>query len=136
MKLFIFILAVFISGCAHQLELISRNNSGNGNGTAQEAGKQITINLNGKTYKGTYVYDGKKTIQSFSSGTATASNGYQYANVYEAGSGVTYIPGSGNGKIIATSGDDTIRCDFNYSSGSGVGYCENNNGATFDLLIK
>ena len=126
---------ILLNGCAHQLDLISRNNSGNGFGSAQEMGKQITISLNGQTYKGTYVYDGMKVISSTSSATATAYSGSRSATAYGNGYSSTYIPGSGNGKVLATSGNDSIRCDFNYSGGTGIGYCQDNSGKEFDLLI-
>lgn len=129
------IATVFLNGCAHQLELISRDNSGNGIGNAQEMGKQITINLNGQTFKGTYVYDGMKVISTTSSGTATAYSGYRSATAYGNGYSSTYVPGSGNGRVLATSGNNSLRCDFNYSNGSGIGYCQDNSGKEYDLLI-
>lgn len=147
MKKFFLILCLFLTGCAHQLDLISRNNSGNGTGNAQEMGKQISIYLNNKFYKGTYVHDGMKVINSTARTTTTGTsngtvvNGKRMATVYGTSSGTstgyatTYIPGSGNGSVIATSGDDTLRCDFNYSGGTGIGYCVNNTGNEYDLII-
>lgn len=128
--------AALLGGCAHQLDLISRDNSGNGTGTAQEVGKQITINLNGKTYSGTYIYDGGKVINTSSSATATAYSGSNTARAYGTGYSSTYVPGSGNGRVLATSGNDSLRCDFSYQGGTGIGYCRDNYGKEYDLLIR
>lgn len=135
---FVLAAAAFLGGCSHQvhrLDLISRDNTGNGSGNAQEEGKQITISLNGKTYMGTYIYDGRKTIGAIRSETATAYSGSSNATAYGTGYSSAYIPGSGNGKILATSGNDSLRCDFNYSDGSGIGYCQDSAGKKYDLLI-
>lgn len=126
---------VLLNGCAHQLELISRDNSGNGVGNAQEISKQITINLNGQTFKGTYVYDGMQIISTTSAATATAYSGSRSATAYGNGYSSTYVPGSGNGRVLTTSGNNSLRCDFNYSNGSGIGYCQDNSGKEYDLLI-
>jgi len=129
------ILFVLLSGCAHNLDLISRTGGPNGSGVAQELGKQITINLDGQQYKGTYVYDGGSVIRTNSAATATAYGGHRTATAYGTGVSSTYIPGSGNGRILATSGKGSIRCDFNYSQGTGIGYCQDNYGGEYDLLI-
>jgi len=146
-KTFILALLLTLTGCAHQLDLLSRTNSGNGSGKAEEMGKKITIYLQDRTYVGTYVYDGLKVITTTSrsntnsSATATAYSGNRTATAYGHGTSNTtgyatsYIPGSGNGSLIATSGNDTIRCDFNFRSGTGIGYCQNNSGEEFDLII-
>lgn len=136
-KIILVLLAtIFLNGCTHHLELVSRDNSGNGFGSAQAIGKQITINLNGQLYKGTYVYDGMKVINTTSSGSATAYGSSGTATAYGSGHSSTYIPGSGNGRVLATSGNNSIRCDFNYSQGSGIGYCKDNFGKEYDLLIQ
>jgi hypothetical protein len=130
------ILCLTLNGCAHNLDLISRTGGPNGSGTAQELGKQITINLDGKQYKGTYIYDGGAVISTNSTATARAYSGSRSATAYGTGVSNTYIPGTGNGRILATSGSDSIRCDFNYGKGTGIGYCQDNAGNEFDLLIR
>lgn len=134
MKTINLLILFFLSSCTHQMQLISRNNTGNGTGTVQEMGKQVTIYLNGKTYKGTYVHDSGSSVATINNSTATAYNAYGSSTAYGTGSIISYIPGSGNGRIIATAGDDTLRCDFQYSRGSGVGYCEDNKGNSYDLI--
>lgn len=127
---------LFLCSCqyTHQMQLISRNNTGNGTGTVEERGKKVTIYLNEKTYIGTYVHDGGSSVTSINSGSATAYNAYGSSTAHGTSSSVSYIPGSGNGRIIATNGEDTLRCDFKYSQGSGVGYCEDNKGNSYDLI--
>lgn len=140
-------LLLTLTGCAHQLDLISRTNSGNGSGKAEEMGKKVTVFLKNKMYVGTYVYDGLKVITTTASSntnstaTSTAISGKRIVTANGQGNSnttayaTTYIPGSGNGSFVATSGDDTIRCDFNYKDGTGIGYCQNNSGEEYDLII-
>jgi hypothetical protein len=136
MKKLIACLFVFVlSGCAHQLELYSRDGGVNGTGTAQEAGKQITINLDGRVYKGTYTYDGGKTIITNGYGSATAYSGNRSATAYSRATSTSYVPGSGLGRLYAHSQDGkSIRCEFSYSAGSGIGICEDNDNKPYDLV--
>ena len=135
-KLLAYLILIFVAGCAHQLELYSRDGGANGTGTAQEAGKQITINLDGSVYKGTYTYDGGKTIISNAYGSATAYSGNRSATAYGNSTSTSYIPGSGLGRVFAHSQDGkSLRCEFSYSQGSGLGVCEDNDNKPYDLVI-
>jgi hypothetical protein len=126
------------------MELISKDNSGNGNGMANTSGKEVSFILNGKSYRGTYIFDGGKTISTIQTGSATGTaNAYAYGNTrtdsamaFGSGYSSTYIPGSGNGKAIATSGDDTLRCEFKFDQGTGLGICKRNNGSEYDLIVR
>lgn len=130
-----------LGGCSHNLTLHNltlhpRDGSPMGQGVAQEAGKTVTITLNGKVFSGIYVYDGGKvaTFQSYSN--ATAYSGAKSATAFGSGFGSAYIPGSGNGRVLATSNDgDAIRCEFQYSDGSGLGVCQDNAGKEYDVQI-
>jgi hypothetical protein len=129
------IFTLLLTGCAHQLELYSRNGGVNGTGTAQEAGKQITINLDGREYKGTYTYDGGKTIISNAYGNATAYSGSRSTTAYGHATSTSYVPGSGLGRLFAHSQDGkSLRCEFSYSQGSGIGICEDNDNNSYDLV--
>ena len=131
----LFLLLIFLTACAHQLELYSRNGGINGTGIAQEAGKQITINLDGRVYTGTYTYDGGKTIISNAYGTATAYSGKSSATAYGNYTNTSYVPGSGLGRLFAHSQDGkSLRCEFSYSEGSGIGVCEDNENNSYDLV--
>jgi hypothetical protein len=129
------LIIVLITGCAHQLELISRDNSGNGTGVAQEANQSISISVNGVNFKGTYVYDGGTVVNSYNYSTATAYNRTGTTQAYGNSYGTSYVPGSGNGRIVASSGTNTIHCDFMFQQMSGIGYCQDNNGKQYDLII-
>ena len=131
-----YLVVLTLFGCAHQVELYSRDGSPGGNGVAQEAGKLITINLDGNEYKGTYTYDGGKTIISNAYGNATAYSGNRSATGYSHATSTSYIPGSGLGRVFvhSTSGK-SLRCEFSYSSGSGLGVCEDNDNKPYDLVI-
>jgi hypothetical protein len=130
------LLAFFaLAGCTHQFALMPRDGGHAGSGEANEAGKEIGITLNGRTYVGTYVYDGGKIITTHSSGIAQGYSGALNATASYTETASTFITGSGNGKIVATSDGDTLRCDFQYSDGSGIGLCNDKAGRQYDLLI-
>ena len=132
----ILVCVAFLGGCAHNLTLHPRDGGSIGQGVAQEAGKTVTITLNGRTYSGTYVYDGGRIATFQSYGSATVYSGARAATAFGSGFGSAYVPGSGNGRILATSNDgDAIRCEFQYSSGSGLGVCRDNAGKEYDLQI-
>lgn len=136
-KLALVATAILLSGCSHPLTLFARGGGVSGSGEANEIGKKVTINIGTKVYTGTYVYDGGAVIVGSSYGTATAFYGARSAMAYGSTSSTTYVPGSGNGKVLATSSSgDSIRCDFMYSSGTGIGYCQDSAGQEYDLLIK
>ena len=129
-------IAVTLSGCAHKFSIFPRNGSGKGTGEASDFGRELTINMNGKTYRGTYVYGGGSVAVTNSFGSATAFSGSQSVYAYGSGSSTTFIPGSGKGQLLAFSDDgDAIRCNFNYQSSSGIGVCEDNKGNLYDLQI-
>lgn len=127
---------ISLFGCAHQLELYSRDGTVNGTGVAQEAGKLITIKLDGNEYKGVYTYDGGKTIISNAYGNASAYSGNRSATAYSQSTSTSYIPGSGLGRVFVHSQNGkSLRCEFSYSSGSGIGVCEDNDSKPYDLVI-
>jgi uncharacterized lipoprotein YehR (DUF1307 family) len=103
------LLALFaLAGCTHQFALMPRDGGHSGSGEANESGKEVSINLNGRTYIGTYVYDGGKIITTHSSGISQGYSGALNATASYTGTASTFVPGSGNGKIVATSDGDTL----------------------------
>lgn len=134
---FTFVVIIFLlSGCSHNLVLYPRNGGSAGNGVAQEIGKTITISIDRRTYQGTYIHDGVKVSSYQNYGSATAFSAGRSATAYGSGFGTAYIPGTGNGRIFATSGDGaSINCEFNYSNGSGLGVCTDTSGKVYDLVI-
>lgn len=125
-------------GCAYQLTLIPQAGGEKGEGVANEAGRVVNITLRGKTYTGRYVYGGEPGLAFTSSiATGTAISGGAMTTATGTGFGVTtYVPGSGNGRILVHSEDgDALRCEFMYSEGSGLGLCEDNAKQLYDLII-
>lgn len=135
MRNILLVLLLALAGCTHQISLIPRDGGQAGSGEANESGKKVTINLSGRTYLGTYVYDGGSVITTQSYGTTQAVSGAARATAFTNGTASSYVPGSGNGKILAFSGGDSLRCDFQYSGGTGIGICTDNAGKQYDLLI-
>lgn len=132
----VLVFIIYLSGCAHHFTLIPRDGKEKGQGVAQEVGKTVTITLNGKTYTGNYVYGGGSVAFFNTFGSATAYSGTKTATAFGSGFGTAYVPGSGNGRILATSPDgDVIRCEFLYSGGSGLGICQDNAEKEYDLQI-
>jgi len=57
-------------------------------------------------------------------------NGMDYTGTYVLNGGV-------NGRILAVSPNgDSIRCEFQYSGGSGIGTCKDSVGELYDLQIN
>lgn len=126
MKLLAILGLLFLAACAHQLELYPRGQGATGTGVANESGKTITISLNGKTYLGNYVYAGDAA----SLGLVTTSGSPALATAVGTGGGTA-------GRILARADDgDSIRCEFLYADGGGLGVCEDNQGIKYDLVIK
>jgi hypothetical protein len=121
----------FVAGCTHKLSLYSSDGE-TGFGVAEESGKKVTVEISGKRYVGNYV---------FGAGSVGITSGVGYGIVGSSALtvssiGTTYVPGSGNGKIFVRSQDNSsMRCEFQYSDGSGLGICQRNDGKIFDLVI-
>ena len=131
------VLVLALSGCSHQLTMYPVGGGTLGQGVAEESGKRVTINLNGTTYTGTYVHDGGSVAAFQSYGTATGFSGSKTATATGNSFGSMYVPGSGNGRIIASSASgNSIRCEFQYVSGSGIGTCRDGAGKEYDLQIR
>jgi hypothetical protein len=131
------LVVVGLVGCSHTLQLSERGGGLTGTGTATEGSNAVTIVLNGKEYKGKYTYNGGGVALTNTFGSATAYGGGYSSTAYGSGFGVTsIIPSGGGGNILAMSSDgDSIRCQYSYSSGGGVGECQDSNGKIFDLMI-
>lgn len=127
-KFFVLAAMLALAGCSHRLELHQRGGPATGQGIAHQNDQSVEIQLAGKTYKGTYAY------------ASGGSNGSFFGNVrgkpfYGFSSG----GGMGSGNVIAKSEDGSgLRCQFQYSTtnNQGVGECQDDAGATYDLQIR
>lgn len=136
-KAFALVLAIALSGCAYNLTLHPRDGGPVGSGTANSSNKSLTIDLAGKTYRGTYVYDGGSPVFSQTFGNATAFNRFGTTSAYGSATTTGYVPGSGQGRVVAFASDgSSIRCEFTFRQGSGIGVCEDNTNKPYDLVIS
>jgi hypothetical protein len=130
-KLLVFILPLALIACSHKLALYSSDGE-IGSGIAEESGKRVTMELSGKKYVGNYVFDGGSV--GISSGVGSGIIGSSSLAISSIGT--TYVPGSGNGKIFVRAKDNSsMRCEFQYSDGAGLGVCQRSDGKVFDLVI-
>lgn len=126
-----------LSGCAHAIVLSPRGGGAAGHGSAPMAlgnSGRISVALNSQTYSGlwTYVPDGGSLT--LLNGVATSQNGL--VSVHGAAAS-TSTRGAGLANLSAADGS-SMRCEFTYSewSGTGVGVCQRNDGALYDIHIN
>jgi len=125
-----------LCACTRTVYVTGQTTTVSGQATVVAAGNtsgDITLPLGPRVYSGRWVYmNGPGSV---SIGTATAFSGTQSATASAVGLG---MPTSGQGSIIMASPDGGhMRCVFNYSqwSVSGVGECQDETGALYDLQI-
>jgi hypothetical protein len=136
MKLLInFVLVLLLGGCGHSLELVSRNNSGNGSGNAGSFNNKVSITINDQHFKGVYVHDGLRVVTTTNAFSGSVYNSRGSNSFYGNSSSSFYSQGSGNGKMVAHSTNNSLYCDFNFIMFSGVGYCRDKYGQEYDLII-
>lgn len=131
MKLLIVAIAALLAGCTH-LTLMSRDGSSGGSGEAQGyAGSgTLTINLDGKTYRGSWT--------SVSGSTQSQTGGFVGTTPFAA---TTYANGASNGSAILRAPDGSgLRCQFTMTpstfGATGYGICQADGGKTYDLQIQ
>lgn len=125
----IYLAVLLLQACAHSLAIHPRDGSPRGEGVANESDQSVTINLQGKTYTGKYVYGG---------GAVALTNFTAFGGGSAFGSGITYMGGAGSGRIFVTApSGSALRCVFDYSewTSTGMGACQDNAGKEYDLLI-
>jgi hypothetical protein len=124
-------------GCGHNLYFTGRTTGATASTTITTSpghpSGEMTLELEGKVYRGRWLY--MSGGGSVSLATMTATNGVRSATATGSAIG---MPMQGNGSIILAAQDgSTLRCVFNYSewSSSGIGECQDNLGETYDLQI-
>jgi hypothetical protein len=120
---------------SHNLTFVGRENGVQGSATIPGGTRSgdVEISLGEKTYKGTWVYVADGGSVGFGSGTAFS--GTASASVTATALAMST---AGGGTILASSGDgSTLRCQFSYNQmgQTGVGLCEDNHKALYDLQI-
>ena len=140
-KLLLAIACFSLTGCTHNLTLMSQDNGNTGTGIANESDKTVTIELNGETYTGTYTYI-KQGVVGFSSSSVQSyvysGSHAAYGNAYGTGNFMSQSA-AGDGNMIAKSASGKgLRCQFSYStmSRSGAGVCQDDKKKLYDLQIN
>ena len=128
--------ALALSGCAttYQLSVMPRDSGKMYSGTAREgAGGEgrISIEIEGKTYAGTWVQMAPERTHGFVTG-GFGRRGFGF------GSFVTIDnPAGGEAKALLTASDGSgLRCDFKSGHGTGGGVCRDDRGKEYDVQLR
>jgi hypothetical protein len=148
-----------LSGCAGQFTLIDRNDgrvyTGSTDGSTMGASGNSTLQVEGETYTGPWIYQASGGSFSFAnvagsssftgSGTVISPTGRAFdattsGTARSVGTATTYgVSAVGNGMINARSqSGQFIRCIFSFNTmqNTGIGECLRNDGRTYDLNVK
>jgi hypothetical protein len=129
-------LALMLSGCAYPLQLHSRDGSAGGAGEASSTDRSMRVNVGGKLFTGSYIFDSGSVIATQAFGTATAVSGTRSAQAFGSSYGTAFIPGSNMGQAFLRAEDGTsMRCQFRYINSSGLGECIDSQNKVYDLVI-
>jgi hypothetical protein len=129
--------AVALAGCGHDIYITGRRSGVTTKNrvtvTPGHPSGEITLDVNGKTFTGRWLY--MSGGGSVSLTTAMATSGVHSA----AGTGTSIgMPMQGNGSMILAAQDGTtLRCVFDYSqwSSTGIGECQDSHGESYDMQI-
>lgn len=128
-----------LSGCvtSHDFYLMDRQTGATGSATVPADGHRggpITVALGGKEFRGRWAY--METGGTAGFGMASTSSGMRTATATGTFIG---LPTGGNGTVMAAATDGSaLRCVFDFSEWNlkGVGVCQDNRGAIYDLQIS
>lgn len=137
MRLAIVLAALALSGCAttYQLAVMPRDSGKIFSGTAQESASgdgRISIEIEGKTYAGTWVQTAPERTHGFVTG------GIGFGRRFGGFGIVTFDnPSGGEAKALLTASDGTgLRCDFRSGQGRGGGVCKDDRGREYDVQLR
>jgi len=125
-------LSLLLAACGGKL-MIASNDGHVGFGSYDQMSHTLTFNINGKTFKGTFVR-GAASAQTFSTGTAVATSGTRSATATASGNSFGIIHGP-NGRAMLVSDDgDSMTCEYTTDGlGHAVGTCLDNKGIQYNL---
>jgi hypothetical protein len=134
------LIALALAGCAstYNLTVMPRTSGKVYTGTAADSGRgegPISINIEGKTYNGTWVETQP------SSTTGYVMGGFGWGRRHFGGLGGTFItidnPQGGEMKALLTAGDGSgLRCDFKRGETRGGGVCKDDAGREYDVQVR
>jgi len=126
MRISLYLMVLFIAGCAQTLTLFPRGDGEQATGTLNDGSRNMTIQLKGETYTGSFTPG-----QTFGFGIAQTSGA-------TSAFGSAMMVGSSNQSVaLLTSGKNVIRCELRIVAAlGGSGVCVDKDNVTYDLLIK
>jgi hypothetical protein len=140
MRTLLLVAALALSGCAttYELNVMPRDSGKIYHGVAEDKGYgegRLSIDLEGKTYTGTWVQTTSDRTTGFVSG------GFGWGGRrggFGLGSIITLDnPQGAEAKALLTAPDGTgLRCDFRVSEGRGGGICRDDRGREYDVQLR
>ena len=131
--------AFALTGCAttYQMTLMPRDSGKTYTGTVEEAGSgegRITVNLEGKTYTGTWVQSTPASTHGWVTG------GFGWGRRGWGGLGTTITldnPQGAEAKALLNAADGSgLRCDLRSGQGRGGGVCRDDRGREYDVQLR
>ena len=141
MRLSLVIAALALSGCAttYQLSVMPRDSGKMYSGTATQGGGsegRISIEIEGKTYAGTWV----QTAPDRSYGYVSGGAGYGYGWGPRWGGMATISvdnPSGSEAKALLSASDGSgLRCEFRSGYSTGGGVCRDDRGKEYDVQLR
>jgi hypothetical protein len=136
------IAALALSGCAttYQLSVMPRDSGKMYSGTATQGGGgegRISIEIEGKTYAGTWVQMAPDRTYGFVSGGA----GYGYGSRWGGWGGMGTVsvdnPSGSEAKALLSASDGSgLRCEFRSGYSTGGGVCKDDRGKEYDVQLR
>ena len=139
-RILVFAAALALSGCAttYQLSVMPRDSGRIYSGTAETAADgqgRISIDLEGKAYRGTWVQVTPDRTHGFVTGGAGFGWGRRFGGL---GTMITIDnPQGGEAKALLTAADGSgLRCDFRSGYHTGGGVCRDDRGKEYDVQLR
>ena len=139
MRYLVIALALALGGCAatYQLTLMPRDSGKTYTGYLEQgtaAEGRISIDIEGKAYKGTWV----ESTPHYSQGWVTGGFGFGRRGWGGLGTSIAIDnPAGGEAKALLTAADGSgLRCDIRSSRGSGGGICRDDRGKEYDVQMR
>lgn len=131
-----------LSGCAASLTFVDRENGssyyGKTEGATINGNGEVSSEIDGIKYSGTWIYSASGGGYSLSNSNATVSGSRGYASGFGSSTSL-FSSAQGNGLInMKSTTGQFIRCVFNFNtlSNTGMGECQRNDGRLFDVQLK
>lgn len=121
------LLASMLCSCGGAMVIMPRDGGTATEGSFDTLTKTMQIQANGKVYSGPYVTNASR---SYSSGTAYSGTKSAFV------SGQAFHSGNSGVALLTSPDGDSMRCEFQYDSMTGIGVCQDRAGRIFDFKTK